>query len=213
MKKNRNRLISLFVMCLGTCGVFALLIYMNELTQTPDAFPRNGNREISLTKQTKKKPPTRTKQKKKLKKRQNTTPRAPAPRLDTALSGLNFDLPQFEVGDLMGTNQLLAGRGGNASLVMTADTVDQLPKPRVRVSPEYPRRAIERGIEGSVLLKIKITERGDVDNVRVVQSKPPGIFENAALVAVRQWSFEPGTYKGEPVSVSVDLPMPFRLTR
>ena len=44
----------------------------------------------------------------------------------------------------------------------------------------------------------KVDKKGRVESPRVQQSSD-SIFERAALAAVRQWRFEPGRRKGEPV--------------
>ena len=127
------------------------------------------------------------------------------------MSGLSFDLPQFQSDDLLGADKLFSGADGDKRLVMTSDSVDSLPKPRQRRSPEYPSKARERGIEGHVVLKIKVNERGDVEHVRVVESEPMGVFDMVAVNAINDWQFDPATYKGQPVAVSVSQRIPFRL--
>ncbi|MEM9494197.1 MAG: energy transducer TonB, partial [Myxococcota bacterium] len=136
---------------------------------------------------------------------------APTPNVMTSLSGLSFDLPQFENTQFTNTDQLLGAAGANKKLVMTEETVDALPKPRNRITPEYPAKARQRGVQGHVLLKIKVSERGDVERVKVVDAEPPGVFDMVAVAAIRQWTFDPATYKGEPVAISVQQRIPFRL--
>ncbi|MGU9977951.1 MAG: energy transducer TonB [Candidatus Oxydemutatoraceae bacterium WSBS_2016_MAG_OTU14] len=63
--------------------------------------------------------------------------------------------------------------------------------PRIRVRPMYPLRAQMRGIEGWVEIEFSINELGKVVMPRVVKAKPRGEFEQAALKAVRRWSYEP----------------------
>lgn len=65
-------------------------------------------------------------------------------------------------------------------------------KPIFKVRAVYPRSAIRDGIEGRVRLKLSVTEHGTVTNVEVIESKPPNVFDNSAIEAVRQYKFEPG---------------------
>jgi protein TonB len=79
-----------------------------------------------------------------------------------------------------------------------------------RVEPEYPPRARERGIEGSVSLEVVIRKDGTVGEVSVLRHRPEGWdFEEAAVSAVQQWRFEPALHDGEPVdavhTITVDF--------
>ena len=64
------------------------------------------------------------------------------------------------------------------------------PKPITRANPEYPRRALRRGVEGSVLLEFSVDANGNVVSPRVLESRPRGVFEAAALEAVSKWKYE-----------------------
>ena len=63
--------------------------------------------------------------------------------------------------------------------------------PVVKVHAEYPARAIERGIEGSVTVEFTVTEKGIVEDPVVVESDPPGIFDRAALNAALKFKYKP----------------------
>lgn len=57
-------------------------------------------------------------------------------------------------------------------------------------SPRYPLVALRRKIEGSVTVAFVIQPDGSVGSPRVVAADPPGMFEEAALVAAARWRFE-----------------------
>ncbi len=211
MSNKIRHLVAIVAMIGGAAGVFALLIFMNDYSKPPAPEPAKVAKDFKIEKLKKKQEQPKPQQRPKPRQPAPTARRAPAPNITTSLSGLSFDLPQFENTDLMGTDRLLSGADGSKKLVMTQDSVDTLPKPRMRNPPEYPEKARARGIEGEVLLSLKITERGDVEQARVVSAKPPGVFEDVAVAAARQWTFDPATYKGEPVATVVQQPMPFRL--
>ena len=69
----------------------------------------------------------------------------------------------------------------------------------VRVLPRYPSRALSRGIEGWVLMEFAIDELGLAVNPVVIESEPPGIFDRAALSAVKRWKYRPMIEDGRPL--------------
>lgn len=94
---------------------------------------------------------------------------------------------------------------GGPSLGAPSDT-DTIPL--VRINPIYPRRAAERRIEGWVIVKFSINEQGMVENPEVVDANPRGIFESAAIRAIRKWKYRPKIEGGKPVKrygISVKL--------
>lgn len=84
--------------------------------------------------------------------------------------------------------------------------------PRVlqEVKPVYTPDAMYIGIEGSVLLECVVTAEGTVGDVRVRTPLYPSL-DDAAIAAVKQWRFKPGTRDGKPVPVAVDVEMTFTL--
>lgn len=74
--------------------------------------------------------------------------------------------------------------------------------PIIKVKPFYPRRAQQRGIEGYVLLEFVITTSGAVRDPVVVEAKPPGIFDRAAIQAALKFKYRPRVANGEPLEVS-----------
>jgi protein TonB len=74
--------------------------------------------------------------------------------------------------------------------------------PIVKVSPVYPRRAQTRGIEGYVLLEFIVTRTGAVTDPVVLESKPPGIFDRAAVNAALKFKYKPKVVNGEAIDVA-----------
>jgi len=64
------------------------------------------------------------------------------------------------------------------------------PKPITRENPEYPKGALRRGVEGSVLLEFTVDGKGNVAAPRVIEATPPGVFDEAALGASSKWKYE-----------------------
>ena len=71
--------------------------------------------------------------------------------------------------------------------------------PLVRINPEYPNRARERGIEGWVQVQFTITPGGTVADAKVVDADPKGLFERAALEAISRWKYNPKVVDGRPM--------------
>ncbi|HXH40730.1 MAG TPA: energy transducer TonB [Thermoanaerobaculia bacterium] len=79
-----------------------------------------------------------------------------------------------------------------------------------RVEPLYPEKARKARISGIVIVEALVTREGKVKDVVVRKSLPP--LDEAALAAVRQWTFEPGTLNDRPVDVYFNLVVNFFLT-
>jgi protein TonB len=61
-----------------------------------------------------------------------------------------------------------------------------------RVEPQYPVRAIQQRITGSVTVKFTVEPDGSVSGPTVTKAEPRrGIFDDAALRAVLKWKFKP----------------------
>jgi periplasmic protein TonB len=85
---------------------------------------------------------------------------------------------------------------GNMELNVGADT-DVIPL--VRIPPEYPRRAAQRGIEGWVLVQFTITPTGSVMDPKVVDAEPKGMFDEAAIRSILRWRYNPKVEDGQAV--------------
>ena len=84
--------------------------------------------------------------------------------------------------------------------------------PVVRVNPQYPPRAAERGIEGWVEIVFDISPAGAVEDAEVTDSKPSKVFDRAALRAVRKWKYNPKIEGGKAVERhGVRVRLAFRL--
>jgi TonB family protein len=68
--------------------------------------------------------------------------------------------------------------GANSALVMTKP-------PR----PKYPREA--NGVSGWVRVECLVSPKGRIQSVRVVESQPAGVFDQAAIDAMKAARFKP----------------------
>jgi TonB family protein len=77
--------------------------------------------------------------------------------------------------------------------------------------PVYPPQALRDGVEGWVELEFTVTETGAVGDVLVLDSKPGGVFERAAIEAVASWRFRPRTVNGRPVQQRSNITIRFEV--
>jgi protein TonB len=91
--------------------------------------------------------------------------------------------------------------------------IDTPPRAIRRVNPLYPPRARMRRIQGHVQVEFVVGIDGKVRSVEVTDSIPEGVFDAAALRAVKQWQFKPGAKGGQPVPVRVRQNVQFTLER
>jgi protein TonB len=69
-----------------------------------------------------------------------------------------------------------------------------------KVQPEYPNVARRIRLEGRVTVQAVIGLDGSVESVEILRSSSP-LFDDAALGAVKQWTYRPATMGGQPVRV------------
>ena len=69
------------------------------------------------------------------------------------------------------------------------------------VPPVYPRRALERDIEGCVMLKFTVTKTGSTRDPSVEWAVPPGIFDRAAMTSALKYKYKPQIRDGEAIEV------------
>ncbi|MGR6870812.1 energy transducer TonB [Pseudomonas sp. HK3] len=74
--------------------------------------------------------------------------------------------------------------------------------PIVKVAPQYPRRAAQKGIEGYVVLEFTVSKLGTVVDPKVIEADPPNIFNRAAISAAKKFKYKPKIENGEAVEVT-----------
>jgi protein TonB len=85
------------------------------------------------------------------------------------------------------------------------------PTPVKEVKPDYPDLAKKAQVEGVVLVQVVIGIDGKVERAEVIQAKPEGFFEEAAIAAAKKWEFTPAKQRDKPVRVRFQIPMKFEL--
>jgi len=106
--------------------------------------------------------------------------------------------------DLSAINSL-----GGAQIEMNMGLVDANSLQAIRkANPRYPRRAKLKKIHGFVKLIFNISKEGNVSHVRVLDSKPKGVFEKSAIKAMKRWKF-----KHTGISKDATITYNYRLAR
>ena len=84
-----------------------------------------------------------------------------------------------------------------APVYYPASQLDQRPLITVRIEPTFPPGAPVAS--GRVVLRLYISEQGEVEKMVIVSAEPPGWFEQSALDAFAAARFTPGIKDGVPV--------------
>ncbi|MCC7516669.1 MAG: TonB family protein [Pseudomonadales bacterium] len=66
-----------------------------------------------------------------------------------------------------------------------------------------PEAAWNSKTDGWVLVTFSVNTRGKVENVRVLDSQPPGLFDANVVAAVSDWIYDPADIQGRKVKVQL----------
>lgn len=105
------------------------------------------------------------------------------------------------------------GRGDDPASGSVAVKLAEATEPAAltRVAPEYPPALRGTGRAGTVLLAVTVDETGRIDAIDVLRSVPG--LDEAAIAAVRRWTFRPAEYDGQRVRGSVTVGIEFSAPR
>ncbi len=110
---------------------------------------------------------------------------------------------------LEGDEPLPKGAEMSTSSEKTGKTVKE-PRLIHKVQPAYPTEAKQQGLEGVVLIDVRVRKDGAIADARVTRGHP--MLAEAALAAVRQWRYEPSLGPNKkPVEVRLTITIHFRL--
>jgi periplasmic protein TonB len=114
--------------------------------------------------------------------RERPPPTPETPRMAFSAGGIENNVAQL--------TPVVDARGAMSRMSMTAGS-DRDVIPLVRIAPDYPPRALSRGLEGWVQVQFTITATGTVKDAIVVNAEPKSIFDDAALKAIARWRYNP----------------------
>jgi periplasmic protein TonB len=122
--------------------------------------------------------------------RERPPPTPDTPRLSFSAGGVENTVAQL--------TPIVDARGAMSRMSMSAGS-DRDVIPLVRINPDYPQRALQRGLEGWVEVQFTITTTGMVKDAMVVNAEPQNTFDEAALKAIARWRYNPKVENGVAV--------------
>jgi protein TonB len=135
-------------------------------------------------------------------------PEEPPPPPDLSMS--RSQMPDQDLGEMAFAVDVGIDMTGGPDLSAAASDSDVVPI--VRVNPQYPLRAAERGVEGWVEVQFTISKTGTVKDPVILNAQPQNIFNREALRAIRKWKYNPKIEDGEPVErLGVKVRLTFQL--
>jgi len=101
----------------------------------------------------------------------------------------------------------IAASSEEVEALFSLSDLDQKPRCIYQPSPVL-SASLRKKAPGTVYIIFAVNQSGRVEQP-IVQSSSNPVFERAALAAVKQWKFEPGKRKGDPVSFRMRVPITF----
>jgi len=86
----------------------------------------------------------------------------------------------------------------------------QAPKLVHRVEPYYPPTAVNARLQGIVILEAIVDRDGTVAEIKVLRSANP-LLDREAVLAVKQWRYEPLVLNGKPERFVLTVTLSFNL--
>lgn len=83
-------------------------------------------------------------------------------------------------------------------------------RPLSTPAPQYPEEEQKAGHSGRALVRLKVLQDGTVGSAEISKSTGFAALDNAALEAVKKWTFAPPTGSGgDPTEVTAQVPIDF----
>jgi len=198
LAEQKYPMIQRYIIALVLAGTvtLALLYGMQALIKNSDSVftdPAKGNvLDFIRLKQ------DETVQKKERKPKKPPKPQEPPPQMDQpqlASQTATANSSAFDFSANVNANTAI----GNG---LALDASDGEYLPIVKVAPVYPRRALQRGIEGYVIVEFMVDKTGAVKNPVVIEANPEGLFDRAAMDAALKFKYKPRVVNGTATEVS-----------
>ena len=191
--------IAIIIGGLFTTAVFWLLAY--SVNQKEDTAAMTEAKRIDFSRM-RKDTEVQTKREDKVQ-RERPPPTPQQPRMSLSSGGLDNNVASL--------SPVVDTRGAMKGMKLSAGS-DRDVVPLVRIAPDYPQRALQRGLEGWVRVQFTITVTGTVKDPIVVEADPKNIFDDAALKSIARWRYNPKVEDGVAVErVGVQTIIRFQL--
>ncbi|WP_445360981.1 energy transducer TonB [Microbulbifer sp. EKSA005] len=114
--------------------------------------------------------------------------------------------PDFEEPNIDGNINISAPKAGGGVKLSGFSFGEGDYLPIVKVQPQYPRRALQRGMEGYVIVEYTVTTNGSVRDPIVIEAftldgKPTTVFNRSALKSALKYKYKPRVVDGKPTEV------------
>ncbi len=109
--------------------------------------------------------------------------------LNPAVSGIAISIPV--------SGQPQATPTPSAAQLAVDPAQNQQVMPLHRIEPVYPPKALQRRIEGHVVLSFDINESGRPVNIKIEEESPPRVFNREAMKALKRWKYQPMMINGQ----------------
>ena len=110
----------------------------------------------------------------------------------------------FYVGSAVvaGAALFVLGCGGEGEVEQPAPLYGEVPI-------DYPLQLWDQDMEGQTLLRVRVTDTGQVDSVEVVESSGQPAFDSAAVEGAKDLRFRPARRDGKRIEVWAEVPVHF----
>ena len=128
-----------------------------------------------------------------------------------------FSITEESLNILMESLSTLADTPDNDSVFQIVEQMPEFPggaeamMKSIAGNVKYPEAAIDKNIEGRVFVSFVVEKDGSVSNVKVLRGIGGGCDEEAVRVISSMPKWKPGMHRGEPVRVSYQIPIWFKL--
>jgi TonB family protein len=111
--------------------------------------------------------------------------------------------------DLQALQQQAAGKNAGPDPASLASSLKRLRT----TPPEYPAGALAQHVGGTVTVQFTVDVNGEPRDIHVIEATPPGVFDRAALNAIKRWRYAPMIVNGAAVEVPVKTLLRFELPK
>lgn len=137
---------------------------------------------------------------------QVSRPLIPAPAMATPSLALAVAIPQPQL-----QSAQMKAAPHTVPDVFTPSDLDAQPHLSYQNPPLYPFQARRRGLSGHVKLQFDVMPDGEVRRLRILESEPPGVFDQAVLDAAKTWKYQAGEILGDRVRTRMVKQIVFNL--
>ncbi len=126
--------------------------------------------------------------------------------------GHGFTSLKAAAGSAIATAQFLDEHlGGRAVPLADFRADDAEPSVLTQKAAKYPPAAMKAGKSGTAKIEVSIAANGTVTDARVIESSGTKELDDAAVAAIREWTYRPKRVKGRDVASTLVVPVKFDL--